>query len=383
MVVNIFIRHRADKKAAFKQAKENDMVTKRDMWRNLLFITLPTVVVTAILLIGIWKVTKDDDITRGKDINRLAWESSYTERSLPLPISGPREGYWGARLGPKIYDPAVGWHESAINIPGLLEIDEYGQQHDKYSADNPYHILILGGSVAFGAYASEISKTYFHIIDDLLANEAIYADITIIASGAWKSSQEVAALKHFNNDFRPDLIVFLDGLNDLTNGATSKTLYGQKIKTADGSPWNELYHTHDYQQRVSDYLLNIATANKLAKNLGSDLLVVLQPSLAERRKRTKIEKILLAGALKPHTSHKILNQSYSSIRDNLYRLAQSEGFYFLDCSEIFNNQEKTTFADMWHFSDIGHQILGETMAKEISIVLKHKSQLSMISKLQK
>ena len=147
----------------------------------------------------------------------------------------------------------------------------------------------MGGSVAFGAYASELPKTYFHIVGTALDSQLVFSDITIIAAGAWKSIQELKAIEKYHQHERFGLIVFLNGLNDLTNGATAKTLYGEKIQTADGSSWTPLYHAHDYRQRVSDYLSNMDAAWTISQNAGCDLLVVLQPSLVERASRTKID----------------------------------------------------------------------------------------------
>ena len=117
-----------------------------------------------------------------------------------------------------------------------------------------------------------------------------------------------AIQKHHQHE-RIDLIVFLNGLNDLTNGATAKTLYGEKIKPADGSSWTPLYHAHDYRQRVSDYLNNMDAAWTISHKAGCDMLVVLQPSLVERASRTKIEEALLKGSLVPHASAQAFTES--------------------------------------------------------------------------
>ena len=279
----------------------------------------------------VWRKYYPDAMTLGINLNRKAWETSYVERGVSIPPSGPREGYWGARLGKKIRDSRLGWHEPEIYSPGLLEIDKNGQQHYKASGPLKYKILIIGGSVAFGAYASEISKTYFNIIGTVLDRRSAFSDITIFASGAWKSIQELKAFQLYRKDNPPDLVVFLNGLNDLTNGATSKTLYGEKVQPADGSSWSPLYHAHDYTQRVSDYLVHMDVAWKISKNSGSDMLVVLQPSLTEREHQTKIEETLLKGSLKPHACVQVFNESYASIRNALVKRSENEGFHFLDC----------------------------------------------------
>ena len=92
-----------------------------------------TVIISIIivsLFLAIYAIHKRqiDPVTIGKKINLNAWERSYMERGLPIPQNGPREGYWGSRLGKKISHPILGWHESGISISNLLEIDQKGFQ---------------------------------------------------------------------------------------------------------------------------------------------------------------------------------------------------------------------------------------------------------------
>ena len=253
----------------------------------------------------------------------------------------------------------------------MLDVDARGFQHYVSTAERKSRVVVFGGSVAFGGYASAISATYFHVLGTELERLSTPADITIVAGGAWKAIQEADALYAYGAQLEPDLIVFLDGLNDLTNGATSRTLFGQRTATSDGSEWTPQYHAHDYEQRVADYLTIIGRAAELSARRGGKMLVVLQPSLAERTHRTRIEETLLRGALTPHASAEALTRSYQTMREGLRARAASGTFRFLDCSRIFDQERATTFSDLWHFSDIGHEILGKTMAREIATMLQN------------
>ena len=348
--------------------------TTRHTLRRASWTVLPSVVAGVLFLAAFgWYRARQDPTRLGKDLNRIAWEASFTERGLPVSASGPREGYWGARIVPSVPDPNVGWHAPSVSLPGLLDIDARGFQHDVSAADGRSKVVIFGGSVAFGAYASVISTTYFHVLGVEVARLAHPADITVVAGGAWKALQEINALNAYGAELAPDVIVFLDGLNDLTNGATSRTLFGQRVATSDGSDWTPDYHAHDYDQRVADYLTIMRRAAELSAKLGGDMLIVLQPSLAERARRTRIEEVLLAGSLKPHGSANALTRSYEAIRHGLREHAAVEGFRWLDCSRVFDQERATTFTDLWHFSDPGHEILGKTMAREIAAMLEERS----------
>jgi hypothetical protein len=312
---------------------------------------------------------------RGKDLNRSAWELTYLERGVPIPPSGPREGYWGVRLGPKVPHAALGWHEPSVQIPDLVRVDRLGRQYCPSAVGSSRQVLIIGGSVAFGTYASTNAKTYFHVAHTALEQEAVHADLTVFASGAWKSAQEARALSLYLESGRPDLVVFLNGLNDLTNGATAETLFGEKTETADGSKWTAMYHAHDYEQRVASYLENMKQSRDLCESRGIDMLVVLQPSLVERSSPTRVESILLRGSLLPHASALALSEAYASMRTGLEGLAGSGGCHFLDCSRAFASEPETTFTDMWHFTDFGHRILGQSVAGEIAAILRQRTDL--------
>ena len=228
------------------------------------FSLVPAGLVAAVLATAyaVWWRPARELAEGGKPLNERAWESSYTERGRAVPPSGPREGYWGVRLGAKVFDPHTGWHEPHVVIPGLVDIDERGLQRYVAAGADKQRVLVVGGSVAQGAYSSSIDTTYFHVLGTELERLGTPADVTVVAAGAWKSLQELPALATYGPELHPDVVVVIDGLNDLTKGATARALYGQAVPTADGSAWSITYHTHDYEQRVADYLGRLSAPSK-------------------------------------------------------------------------------------------------------------------------
>ena len=107
---------------------------------------------------------------------------------------------------------------------------------------------------AFGGYASTERTTYFRLLAERLDRESLPLEVVVYATGAWKSSQELRALKLHGIGVKPDLVLFLDGLNDLTNGSNAHTLYGVQTRTLDGSRWQPLYNEGDFEERVRVYL---------------------------------------------------------------------------------------------------------------------------------
>jgi len=338
------------------------------------FSLVPATLVAAVLgaVYVLWWRPARELAAGGKPLNERAWESTYTERGRPVPASGPREGYWGARLGAKVFDPSTGWHEPHVVIPGLLDIDERGLQRYVTARADKQRVLVVGGSVAQGAYSSSLDTTYFHVLGTELERLGTPADVTVVAAGAWKSLQELPALATYGPEVHPGVVVLIDGLNDLTNGATSRTLYGQVVATADGSPWTITYHAHDYDQRVTDYLENVRRAASVTASMGADLLVVLQPALVDRAHRTSVEDALLGVSLVPHASAEALSRSYDQMRRGLTELARTGVLHFLDGSRLFDGERATTFTDMWHFTDFGHAILGRAIAAQVAPLLQRR-----------
>jgi hypothetical protein len=110
-------------------------------------------------------------------------------------------------------------------------------------------------------------------------------------------------------------------------------------------------------------------AADLAAEADCRLLIVLQPSLAEKAHRTEMEETILRESLRPHASGQALNAAYERMRRELTELAAHDHVAFLDASRLFDDQTATTFTDMWHFSDVGHQKLGQAIARGIQPLL--------------
>lgn len=346
--------------------------------RRLLFAAVPSVVMALVVLLAYWAYLEPEyqaslqprrEQKRGQGFNLAAWRAAFNERGLAVP-AGPRDGVWQRKLPKRQRLPDLGWRESPVRIEGLLDVDREGLQHYRPTAPPIGRVLILGGSVAFGAYASSIDRTYFHRLGVMLEERGAPADLVVLAAGAWKSSQDLIALQTAGPGLRPDLVVMLNGLNDLTNGATAEGYYKEVVTLPSGEQIKDPQHAHDYARRAALYLENVGAAADWARSHGAELLVVLQPSLAERSPLTRHEAVLLKGSLRYHTSRAAIVEAYGRMRTGLGRLARAGGLEFLDGSRAFNGEATTSFADMWHFADPSHEILAAQMAPRIAKLLE-------------
>src|SRR5262245_56842839 len=95
----------------------------------------------AILLCSTVIVVRNRAKNSGILLNQSAWKASYEERDQNPPSQGPREGFWGSRLGPKIPDNELAWREHSASIPNLVEVDKDGLQYFRPQKPSKKNIL--------------------------------------------------------------------------------------------------------------------------------------------------------------------------------------------------------------------------------------------------
>jgi lysophospholipase L1-like esterase len=290
--------------------------------------------ISALGVAGLWLGRRLLFLPSGEALNRMAWEANFRERGLAVPPRGPRDGYWGARMPPQKKVAGIGWLEAEAHLPGLVEEDAAGLQRWG-PADAPRHVLILGGSVAWGAYASSEEATWFARMGRWLAARGVPVRVTVLAAGAWTSAHELEALRLRGLSLDPDVVLILDGLNDLTLG------------------------TAEEDERVAGYLGRMREARDLARARGIGVVYALQPWLLDKR-RTRIEDRILKLSLDAPAQADVRN-GYARFRAGLRELARGEGTAFVDASDTFAAERATTFTDLWHFADPGHALLAERL----------------------
>ncbi len=318
---------------------------------------------------------------RGRALSNRAFDASFSERGLPIPAGGPREGYWGDRLKRKVPDRRLGWREVEDSRPEFFENDEQGCQHFRPQGEPAREILILGGSVAWGAYASSVQQVYFAAVGRALVERGLPAHITVLAAGAWKSHQDLRAMEiRLEEGDSYDLIIFLNGLNDLTGGPTFDTLYnGASVETLGSDESSEtdldpedLRHEGDFPERVEAYLTNMRRASGIAAAAGAELVVALQPGLQEREHPSVIEQEIRRSAETGDYPDEALREAYAALREGLTELARRDGVTFLDLSRLFEKEKATTFIDTWHFTDPGHRLLAGRLTAVVEPILRNR-----------
>lgn len=267
----------------------------------------------------------------GYRLRKTAWEASFTERGLEVPAGGPREGLRGEGVTP-LKCAASDCNFSKL-VPGIIDSNDDGLQ-SVGKGENPYpHILIVGGSVAWGAGASDISNTYFSKLYGMLKNDFPDTRISVLAYYGSTSNTDLISFVRKGLDVKPDIVVFINGLNDLT-------VKGQLRQTD-----------------ASDYILNMKTAALIAERSGIPTIIVRQPFPGGKKFKTDLEKRIMELSNKDY--EKVITPLYKHIGKVLEEMAKSGEIYYIDAADCFSNETATTFNDQWHFSDPGQEILAE------------------------
>jgi len=118
----------------------------------------------------------------GNKLRAAAWNASFTEREHPVPEGGPRDGIYGQKITMKACGVSKDCKKE-LSIPGIIEVDELGFQHAGKREKPSPNILIVGGSVAWGAGASDIDNTYFAKLNEILKQE--YPNIGLSVLGTY------------------------------------------------------------------------------------------------------------------------------------------------------------------------------------------------------
>lgn len=277
----------------------------------------------------------------GEKLRRTAWEASFTERGMSAPPGGPREGIWGEGITP--LRCAMSDCAFRKSVPGVIEVDDRGFQ-TVGTKEAPYpHILIVGGSVAWGAGASDIGNTYFSRLLEMLKDQYPDASISVLAYYGSTSGTDLGAFVRRGLDAEPDIVVFINGLNDLTVKGQSR------------------------QTDASDYILNMKTAALIAGRNGIPAAVVRQPFPGGKTNKTELEKRIMELSNKDY--EKTITPLYKHIGKLLEETARAGEIYYIDAADCFNDETATTFNDQWHFSDPGHELLARKIYAGLAPVL--------------
>jgi len=120
------------------------------------------------------------------------------------------------------------------------------------------------------------------------------------------------------------------------------------------------------EERVRRCLDNMRQARDLSLSSGIKVIFAPQPFLPQKPVKSGLEALLQVQSYRPVDE---LVKAYADLRRGLQVLCMPGRVFYMDCSGVFDSERRTVFSDMWHFSDVGHALLGSYMANKLDPIL--------------
>ena len=278
------------------------------------------------------------------------------------------------------YEPDQKTDTVSINSHGFR-----GEEFEKEKInDREYRIFVLGGSVLYGLYATSDNTTISGYLQEFYNEFTTDRDVRVINAGAngHESFAETYLVKNKIIDLNPDLIIVLDGWNDL--GAPLEREYkepkGMEQLEQYSSIIRKYYKTiqfYEFIERIWEKQIgenkreiNDGTANQkselwksrwkeiceLGEKENFKVIITLQPIVGAGN------KVLTDWELRFVKEAAGSAASYNFMRDKLNELETScAGIE--DLTNIFDNETGLIYFDYVHMGDKGNRIIAEKMFK--------------------
>lgn len=244
------------------------------------------------------------------------------------------------------------------------------------------NVLLLGGSTAEGFPTL--------ILQEQLATTFPTKKVNIfnLASPGYNSRQELVTAALWATQIAPDLIITLDGANDLTQRLRVKepysflhqSSYEGMLKKPLLAPLSSLIRNsqfmyglymlkskrnlkavEEYTDCIPVYTASLKGMNAIAKGLGVPHIMILQPYAGLKQTLSKEEKKFSSYY---KFRKKVVNSLYVQTDEALQKLAQTDSILYFNSNRLYEDRTDHIFSDEVHFEDdLGYEILASEIAR--------------------
>lgn len=256
-------------------------------------------------------------------------------------------------------------------------------------------VVVTGGSAAFGAVSSSDEKCIVGLLNKYAKRDNKDIVFFNFAMGYYTSNEELAALVFYASALHPDLLIDINGFNDLIRVSSSNTpefnrtpfMYPNLVNILHEQvllpPPSEQYfllksvHPDDHyvNQVLESYRMNIQAMIGIMKFSGGKCIFLTQPvrSVMNNFEYLKVggfreDQVKLAAALK-----RLAHITEMTCRNE-------SACYYLNILNIFSNirQEDANIymLDNCHMTDTGQQALTEKLYPVVIKMLKKRTAIN-------
>jgi lysophospholipase L1-like esterase len=305
------------------------------------------------------------------------------QRQYGLYFNHARDGTWNAH-----------WRSDFLFDHYLSRYS--AQDVDTIMAGDPdaVHILVIGGSAAQGSSASSKNTVWHAQLERLLRQEFLRDNIYVFnaAMGAFVSTQERIAFDLAAAPRKPDIVVILNGFNDIHLPLELAVAPGDPVQL--GKRYAQVYDNslgrfvaahsavfrYFQKKMVSGYLAEykrkVLNDRNWSTNLAGGIVRTYTENmkyLLGRGKQMNAHVLLFFQPWKALSSYRVQGGDqmpefafqltcYEGIKSSL-KMAEESGD-FVDLTDVFSTDEGLSFyTDVVHVDDRGQEILAGTIAK--------------------
>lgn len=313
------------------------------------------------------------------------------------------------------YDPYLLWIPRA-NISGYdkhssFKMNNYGfrNSYDIVKEKEPgvFRIIVLGGSMSWGTGASSNDTVWTAALEDILRkNHSGRVEVLNACCSGYTSFQELVYLEFKLLQFSPDMVIVLDGYNDLFmsarypedkygdnvsvyyeakkkffNGSLMAQVLGlvanrshfyalfdrarQKIRYERGRSLSGRLYVHG--KGIDNYLENTRTISDVLGPRKIKALFLLQPYMGTSKKsRSPEEEAMFRKNIQ---SNDVMVTLIGMLKARHEKFALNNNMVCRDLTDIYDDlpSSEAVWYDHVHLNDRGHRILAEKVSK---IILK-------------
>ena len=283
----------------------------------------------------------------------------------------------------------------------------------KEKAPGSFRIIVLGGSTAWGSGASSNDTVWTAVLENILRRHSgKTVEVLNAACGGYTSFQELMYLEFKLLQFSPDMVIVLDGYNDIFMDAlypgdkyeanVSVSYYDEKKFFESGLLWQisglilsrsnfcslirragekikyetgrSLYgRGYVHTKGIDNYISNIQSIAGLLKGRNIKTMFLLQPYLAISKKQLSPEEESMLSKNRQASAYMI--PLMELLREKYKQFASKNALNYYDLTDICDDspRSETMWYDHAHLNDNGNKVLAEKLGNILIKDDNHRS----------
>jgi lysophospholipase L1-like esterase len=264
-------------------------------------------------------------------------------------------------------------YQGASNSEGFRDVE-----HAVAKPSGVYRVVVLGDSIAAGLRVERYEDTFPAILEKLLRERGLKAEVINLAVSGYNTQQEVELFKEKGLRYRPDLVLVAYSLTDRerVDGDILKTLLEAERQKGGGAhranPWlirSALYRFFRYRVLAPRQAASAGDAEiqKAQDQVSGDTVAEYFGELARLSRENGFEVVV---AVFPRIVRTFSYYRFGDQHEYVRELSAQNGFRHLDLLEPFarcrNASSEPIGMDNYHPSAYGHRCAAEAMAGVIA-----------------